>query len=50
MQKNKKMIVGGVIVASCLAAGAIYAVESNETQFDGESIDQSHYAYMSYLT
>lgn len=50
MQKNKKMIIGGAVVASCLAAGAIYAVESNESQFNGEKIDQSDYEFMSYVS
>ena len=50
MQKNKKMIIGGAVVASCLAAGAIFAVESNETQFDGEKLDQSDYEFMSFTS
>jgi len=48
MQKNKKMIIGGVVVASCFAAGAIYAVESNESQFNSEKMSQSDYAYMAH--
>ena len=37
--KNKKFIIGGVVVASCIAAGAIYAVESNDHQFSSSTID-----------
>jgi hypothetical protein len=50
MQKNKKMIIGGVAVASCIALGAIYAVESNDSsQFDGEKMKQSDYEFMSHV-
>jgi len=49
MQKNKKMIIGGVAIASCIAAGAIYAVESNESQFDKDVMGQSDYEFMSYI-
>jgi succinate dehydrogenase/fumarate reductase flavoprotein subunit len=49
MQKNKKMIIGGVAVASCIAAGAIFAVESNESQFNGDKLQQNDYAYMSHV-
>ena len=49
MQKNKKMIIGGVVIASCIAAGAIYAVESNQSQFDTDVMGQSDYEFMSYI-
>jgi len=48
MQKNKKMIIGGVAIASCIAAGAIYAVESSSSQFDSDVVGESDYAFMSY--
>jgi len=50
MQKNKKMIIGGVAVASCIAAGAIYAVESNQHQFDTDIMGDSDYQFMSYIS
>jgi len=50
MQKNKKMIIGGAVVASCIAAGAIYAVESNQSQFDSDVVGQSDYEFMSYVS
>ena len=48
MQKNKKMIIGGVVVASCIAAGAIYAVESSSSQFDSDVVGESDYEFMSF--
>ena len=50
MQKNKKMIIGGVVIVSCIAAGAIYAVESNQSQFDSDVVGQSDYEFMSYIS
>jgi len=53
MQNNKNNIVKvGVagVVASCIAAGAIYAVEGSQSQFSGDQISQSDYEFMSYVS
>jgi len=42
------MIIGGVVVASCIAAGAIYAVEANESQFSSDTMKQSDYDYIAH--
>jgi len=49
-KRNVKIVAAGV-VASAIAAGAIFAVQASETkQFSNDNLDTKDYAFMSHVS